>query len=138
MSFQDKIKKITQEKDAGDFKLEQQEKEADSEELEQFTPSPFFGYENVKNSTACLEFRLANGVSKGLPYSYLLEINYHASEGIEVIFTTKKAIITGRNLRQLYLFLLAFRVKYIKANVGNDITEESAMFVKDIKIEDIT
>jgi hypothetical protein len=42
----------------------------------------------------------------------------------------------GRNLKMLYNYLAAFRVRYIQVNMGNDLTEESELFVNDITIEE--
>lgn len=60
-----------------------------------------------------------------------MEINYKPSE-IELIYTVKKLLITGRNLKQLDLFIVAFRVRFIEANIGNDLTDENLLFVKNI------
>ncbi len=130
MSFQDKVKQRIQEKTA--------EIEQDNQaEVEPFVKSEFFGVENVRNFPPCLELRLVEGNSKAIQYSYIQEMNFDPSEGIEIITMSKKVAITGRNLKVLYIYLLAFRVKFIKANKGNDLMEESLLFVKEIKIEEI-
>lgn len=137
MSYQDKILKQMQQKDSIDFSLEQQEKELPVDELELFTPSPFYHVDNLRSVPAALELRLRNGESEAIPYSDIRKLKYRPSEGIEVICVSDRVKITGRNLRQLYLFLAAFRIRYIEANIGHDLTEENVPFVKEIFIEEI-
>jgi len=131
MNFQEKIKQRAKEKEANPD-LQDDE----NSEIETFERSEFFGVDNVRNYPSCLDLRLADGNSKALPYSYISEINFDASEGIEILSTTKKIRINGRNLKLLYNFLVAFRVKYIQSNIGNDLTDEKALFVKEIIIEE--
>lgn len=97
---------------------------------EPFEKSDFYGVENVRGSPACLEMRFNDSTSKALPYSFILEISYDPSEGIEIKSTMRKIIITGRNLRKLYLSLVAYRVSYIVENIGNDLTDENKVFIK--------
>jgi hypothetical protein len=97
----------------------------------------FFGTENTRGYPSCLDLRFPDGNCKAIPYSYIVEINFHTEKGIEIMTATKKVTISGRNLQLLYKYLLSFRIKYIQANIGNDISEESAVFVKEIKIGDL-
>jgi hypothetical protein len=137
MDFKEKLLQRKQEEDAS----------RDFEETEYLSPNDneaeitkyikFFGVENVRSYPACLDLRLADGNSKALPYSYIVEINFDASNGIEIITAMKKILITGRNLKMLYNYLTVFRVKYIQANIGNDLAEEDTLFVKRIKIDEL-
>ena len=111
--------------------------EKDFDEIEEFHASPFFGAENLRNSPSCIDLRLSNGASKAIPYSYIHEIDFEPSEGIIITTSTKLIKITGRNLRMLYNYLSAYRVRFIKANIGNDLTNEQEVFVKDIKIQEV-
>ena len=97
----------------------------------------FFGIENIRGYPSCLDLRFPDGNCKAIPYSYIVEIDFNTSNGIEILTATKKVIISGRNLQLLYKYLLSFRIKYIQANIGNDITEESAVFVKEIRIGEL-
>jgi hypothetical protein len=130
MSFQEKIRQRVLEKNTNENDLP----ESDGR-VEPFARSEFFGVENISNSTACLDLRLSDGNFKAFPYSYIQEINFNVSDGIEILSATKKILIIGRNLKLLYNYLTAFRVKYVQANVGNDLTEETSLFVKQIVIE---
>ena len=133
MRIQEIIAQRTQERIAE----KEQENEGEQEYRETFESSEFFGVENLRNAPACLEFRLNDGNFKAIPYSFILEINYNPQKGIEILTTAKEIKITGRNLKLLFTFLSAFRVRFVKENIGNDLTEERALFVKDIQIEDV-
>ena len=133
MGFQEKIKQRVQENNAN----ENDPLPETGGALEPFIHSDFFGIENVRNSTSCLDLRMADGNFKALPYSYILEINFNTSEGIEILTTSKKILIIGRNLKMLYNYLAAFRVRYIQANIGKDLTDEKSLFVKEITIEEL-
>ncbi len=95
----------------------------------------YFGIDNIKSFPACLDLRLADGTRKALPYSYIMEINFAPSDGIEITTSTKKITITGRDLGRLYDYLTAFRVRYIQSYLGTD-TTETGLFVGNISLED--
>jgi hypothetical protein len=130
MDFKEKIKHRTEERDAN--------KGIDQiEEGEKFERSQFFGIDNIRNFPPCIDLRLSDGNSKALPYSFIVEINFQKSEGIELLTTSKRVFINGRNLQRLYDYLILFRVKFIQSNIGKDISEESLLFVKEILVEDL-
>ncbi len=131
MNFTDKLKDRLKEKNE-----EQVFDNGEKEFNETFEKSPFYGIEQVRNMPSCIDFRFRESY-KAVPYSFILEISYDPSEGIEITTTTKKILITGRNLKLLYSYLTSFRVRFIQENIGNDLTEEKALFVKDIKIEEL-
>ena len=135
--FQDKILNRKRE---DDFKLVKEEIDFSPAEdiLEDVAKSlKFFGTENTRGYPSCLDLRFPDGNCKAIPYSYIVEINFHTENGIEIMTATKKVNISGRNLQLLYKYLLSFRIKYIQANIGNDISDESAVFVKEIKIGEL-
>ena len=104
---------------------------------EEVVNSDFFGADNLRNLPACLDFRLSEGKRKALPYSYIMDVNFDGTDGIEIIATTKKIRITGRNLELLYDYLVAFRVKYIKMHSGTDACEDNgALFVGEIDFDE--
>ena len=99
--------------------------------------SDFFGTDNLRNLPACLDLRLSEGKRKALPYSYIMEVIYDGTDGIEIIATTKRIKITGRNLELLFDYLVAFRVRYIKMHTGTEAGEEDGgLFVGGIDIEE--
>lgn len=98
--------------------------------LNLLNPLIFFGVENIRNHPTCVDLRLADGTFRAIPYSYINEIIYNPAEGIEIFTPTKKVIVTGRNLKLLYNYLSAYRVKYIASNIGNDLSEEKKIICK--------
>jgi hypothetical protein len=96
---------------------------------------PYFATDKSK-SPACIEFRLPDGKRKALPYSYITEINYDADMGIEIFTNDKCVAIAGRNLMQLFDYLVAYRVRYVQTHQGNDFNEDG-LFVKAIIIENL-
>jgi len=95
--------------------------------------SPYFATDRTGIPT-CLDLRFSDGSRKAIPYAYLIEIGYNADKGVEIRTTTKCISIQGRNLSILYDHLLAYRVRYIQANIGNA-GDEDEVFVKTILIE---
>lgn len=96
--------------------------------------SDFFGIDNIKSYPACLDLRLSDGNRKAVPYSFIQEINFDPTYGIEITATTKKIIITGRDLGKLYDYLTSFRTRYIQTHLGTD-ANETGLFVEKINIE---
>lgn len=60
--------------------------------------SDFFGTDNLRNLPACLDFRISETRRRALPYSYIMEVLFDATDGIEIIANTEKRKITRRNL----------------------------------------
>lgn len=102
---------------------------ADAEERNEY---PYFAIERGR-TPVCLELRLSEGIRKAVPYSYVMEMTYHADKGIEIVTTQKRIHITGRNLSRLFDYLVAYRVKYVESNLA--IESEDGLFVKEITIE---
>ena len=96
----------------------------------------YFATDNIKSLPACLDLRFPNGNRKALPYNYFVEINFDASDSIEITTTTKKVKITGRELGKLYDYLVAYRVRYVASDIGADL-EEKGLFIKEIFIEEL-
>ena len=103
-------------------------------------PADNFGYRYFStdrgNPVTCLDLRLRDGNRRAVPYSYFTEINFDADMGIEILTTRHRIGITGRNLMQLYDYLVTYRVRYVQANIGND-TGEDELFVKEIVIDEL-
>lgn len=107
-----------------------------SDEPEEDFRSEYYGIDNIRSHPACLDFRMKDGSRRALPYSYFTEMNFDNETGIEILTNSKKIIVTGRNLTKLFDYLVTYRVRYIKANIGNDQKEEG-LFVREIKIEEL-
>ena len=108
-----------------------------SETFENDVDTTFFGIEPNQKFPTALDLRFANGNCKAIPYTYISEIDFIPSEGIEITALGRKFRILGRNLKKLYDFILKYRVRFIQANIGEDLTEEKDLFVADIVIEEV-
>jgi hypothetical protein len=108
-----------------------------SETFENEVDTAYFGIEPNQKFPTTLDLRFSNGNCKAIPYTYISEIDFIPSEGIEITALGRKFRITGRNLKKLYDFILKYRVRFIQANIGEDLTEEKELFVSDITIEEI-
>lgn len=104
-------------------------------EQEDRVSSPYYATDRG-GMPSCLDLRLQDGVRKALPYAYFTEINYDIDNGIEIITTGKRISILGRNLTSLFEQLVAYRVRFVQANIGSDANEDG-LFVKAIKVEDL-
>lgn len=105
-------------------------------ELEEGFSCEYFAIDNIKSLPACLDFRMPDGNRIAIPYSFVTEIYLDISEGILISTTSKKIKITGRDLSKLYDYLVAYRVRFVSANIGTDI-EDDGLFIKEITIEDL-
>jgi hypothetical protein len=135
-NFAERIAQRVQQRDDERLTAAEIQDFSDNEQVELFEGSAFFGKEQIRHAPTCLELRFSNGSSKAIPYSFIMEINFNPSEGIEIITTQKKISVEGRNLKILYSFLLSFQVRYIQENIGHDLTEENKLFVKKLSLVD--
>ena len=83
-----------------------------------------------------LDIGLKTGDAEAFAYSYLMSLKF-IRKGIVLTFTNAKVSITGRNLGQLYVFLLRHRVTWLQ--VGNqaesmEVAEDSP-FIESIEIQ---
>jgi hypothetical protein len=67
-----------------------------------------------------LDFRLNDGNSFALAYSYLVGISFNPSEGIELDFGMSNVKVTGINLMPIYSGLVAQRVAWLRELVARD------------------
>lgn len=93
----------------------------------------YFGIDNIKSFPACLDLRLSDSSRVAIPYGFIQEVLYNPAEGIEITTDKKSIKVIGRDLEKLFDYLTAFRVRYIRANVGTD-AAESGLFVETIDI----
>lgn len=108
-----------------------------SEPFENEVDTTFFGIEPNQKFPTTLDLRFSNGNCKAIPYTYISEIDFIPSEGIEITALGRKFRITGRNLRKLYDFILKYRVRFIQANIGEDMAEDNELFVSSIEISNL-
>ena len=106
-----------------------------TDEPEGHFASSYFAVDRVGNPV-CLDLRLKGGARKAVPYAFISEINFEIDAGIEILIQGKRINIVGRNLAKLFDHLIAYRVRYIQANIGSD-PNEDGLFVKEIMFEEI-
>ena len=70
-----------------------------------------------------LDFRMRNGESRALPYSYLTETRFNPAGEILLRFVNHEVRLLGRNLRSLYELLLLHRVTWIRATSEGSVAE---------------
>ena len=107
-----------------------------AEMQEDAVSSDFFGTDSLRNLPPNIVYHLKEGRKRALPYFSVLDIIHNSPDEIEIVMTTKKVKITGRNLGLLFDHLARFRVRYIKVHNGTDGGVDGDLFVKDILIED--
>ena len=87
---------------------------------------------------AMLVFKTKTGEQRALMYSYLVEINFNPSEGIELRFVSHKVLIGGRNLSPIFDRLVQHRVAWIQEiNESTTNRAEDATIVGLLRIEGI-
>lgn len=99
--------------------------------------SKFWDVERVASRRAInLDLRLKGGKHKAVPYSYITDIDFDPSEGLDIFYSGQQVKITGRNLHEIYIHLLRHRVSFIQADISDiDITDEDKTYIKDIVIK---
>ena len=136
MSFVNRIKQIQEQRQLRE-ENEGFEVPNITSESEEEIATVFFGVAGNRGVPAALSFMFKNGSSKAIPYSYITEIDFMPSEGIEICTTNKKFFITGRNLKIVYDYLTLFKVRYLKENIGPDIAENDELFIDKIEVNEI-
>ena len=100
------------------------------------TPEPqnkFFTREMQSNKTAnMLDFEFKNGDHIAMPYAYLTKMTYNLSEGIKIEWGAFSIQVEGRNLKELYNYLVNHKVKSIKEVIDQDNIPEAALFIDKI------
>jgi hypothetical protein len=109
-----------------------------SEPFENDIDTIFFGIEPNQKFPTALDLRFSNGNCKAIPYTYISEIDFIPSESIDITASGRKFRIMGRNLKRIYDHLVKYRVRFIQANIGADLTEGDEPFVSSIDIENLT
>lgn len=90
--------------------------EASEQEIENYqddAPYQAFGlHRQPWGGPPLLNFVLKTGLQRSLPYSQLVESDFHPADIITLRFFEKQVTIRGRGLVEAYQKLLAFRVVY--------------------------
>lgn len=118
--------------------LQKIQEETNKEDLpEDNIVTQFFAIEPQRKTPACLDLRLADNSFRAIPYSYIMDIEFEPTDGIIILTSTKQVKIEGRNLRMIYDYLAQFRIRFIQANIGEDLAENDDIFISTIIIENL-
>lgn len=101
------------------------------------TDSYFFTIEKQHGATAImLDFEFENGNHLALSYSGLIKIAYQRSKGITLEWGSEHISILGRNLSELYGYLVKHRVTLIR-EAGSEFVSKDAseLVVQEIQRE---
>lgn len=109
--------------------------ETSDEIIDEFSGN-YFGLENLRNSSSCLDLRLRDGSCFGIPYIQMPSFFYDPSLGIHITTQNLSILIKGRNLLQLYRYLVLYRVTYIQMHLGSDFEDSKTLIVTDIEIKE--
>ncbi len=84
-----------------------------------------------------LDIGLKTGDAEAFAYSYLMNLKFIRSKGLTLTFTKAQVFITGRNLEQLYAFLLRHRVTWVQEGNEAESMEvaENSPFIESIEIK---
>lgn len=134
MSFSNRIAQRLQEKDVEQLVTEQPQAISDDADIVETTD--FYGAVRIGNGLMNIELYLADGNRAAVPCSFMTRFRFNRSE-ITFRADGEKYTISGRNLEPLWIRLINQRLKYVKANIGNDLSAEKDLFVKDIVISEL-
>lgn len=103
---------------------------------EEEVKSPFFTIEKQQGARAVnIDFQFENGDRLALPCSDLRKIEFNASKGICLLWTDETIWIIGRNLIELYQYLVRHRVNAIIEDGGEELAED-ALVITELVRED--
>lgn len=99
--------------------------------------SKYFGFDPQANGRALMfELRTRDGRRSALPYSYLTRADFDPSRGIEVYVSSVVVFVRGRNLEDVYSYLLQNRLTWMREDSAGTDTGESNIFIEEIEVKD--
>jgi hypothetical protein len=97
-----------------------------------------YGLEKDRQGVFMLDVRQKNGDRTALPYSYFTAFRFNKSGELVLEHTSYHVSISGRNLGELYGYLLNHRVIFVQEEDPKyDTTEESATFIEKIVVKEV-
>lgn len=80
------------------------------------------------------ELRTRDGRRSALPYSYMTRADFDPERGIEIYVSNVVVLVKGRDLENIYHYLLQNRLTWVREDAsGKDIGEEG-VFVENLNI----
>ena len=97
----------------------------------------YFGFDPQANGRALMfELRTRDGRRSALPYSYLTRADFDPEKGIEIYVSSSVILLKGRELEDIYFYLLQNRLTWVKEDASGTDIGEDGVFVEDIEIKD--
>ena len=98
-----------------------------------------YGLEKDRLNVFMLDVRQKNGDRTALPYSYFTAFRFDKSGNLVLEHTAYHITISGRNLDELYGYLLNHRVIFVQEEDPKyDTVEESATFIEKIVVQELS
>lgn len=96
----------------------------------------YFGIEPQQTARAImLELRTKEGLREAFPYSYMTRAVYDPTTGITIYVADVTVVVKGRNLENIYHYLLANRLNYLQEDYSGNDVENNDLFVEAIEIK---
>ena len=95
----------------------------------------YFGFDRQENGRALMfELRTRDGKRSALPYSYMTRADFDPDKGIEIYVSNVVVTIRGRNIEDIYSYLLQNRLTWIREDLSGIDTGEVNLFVESLEI----
>lgn len=96
----------------------------------------YYGIEPQITARALMfELRTKDGKRTAYSYSYMTEANYEPEKGITINVSDVVITITGRNLGEIFNYLVSNRLTYIQEDYSGIDDGESQLFIESIGVK---
>ena len=97
----------------------------------------FFGFDPQANGRALMiELRTRDGKRSALPYSYLTRADFDLEKGIEIYVSNVVVLVKGRDLADLYSYLLQQRLTWMREDASGTDIGEDGIFVESLEVKE--
>lgn len=97
----------------------------------------FFGFDPQANGRALMfELRTRDGKRSALPYSYLTRADFDPEKGIEIYVSNVVILVKGRDLGDLYSYLLQNRLTWMREDASGTDIGEDGIFVESLEVKE--
>jgi hypothetical protein len=98
--------------------------------------SKYFGFDPQANGRALMfELRTRDGRRSALPYSYLTRADFDPEKGIEIYVSDVLVLVRGRDLGDLYSYLLQNRLTWMREDASGTDIGEDGLFVESLEMK---
>ena len=97
----------------------------------------YYGFEPQATGRALMfELRTRDGRRSALPYSYLTRADFDPEKGIEIYVSNVVVLVKGRDLENIYHYLLQNRLTWVKEDASGSDIGEDGVFVESLETRD--